>query len=179
MTSKNDWYVVNKHTGEIKDIPDVSTANEVIKEQEEQFRREHQGPYRNFYQVNRKFFKMFEDLIRNNPSAALLFQFLLNEMDGLNTVICTSKVLCECLEYSPATLSRSVKYLKGNGYIDVQKIGTTYIYVVNPELCWSSWSKNLPYCPYASSIVITPSKKRKNLFRRMISILSLKENTSD
>lgn len=179
MQSKNDWSLFHKSTGEIIDVPDVSTANKVIKDQEEKFRREHHSPYGNFYQVNRKYFKMFEDLIRNNPPAALLFQFFLSEMDGLNTVICTSKVLCECLEYSPATISRSLKYLKENGYIDVQKIGTTCIYVVNPELCWSSWSKNLPYCPYASSIVITPSKKRKNLFRRMISMLALKENPSD
>ena len=79
MKSKNDWYLVHKNTGEIMDVPDVNTANEVMKEQEEKFRREHQGPYKNFYQVNRKFFKMFEDLIRHNPSAALLFQFLLSE----------------------------------------------------------------------------------------------------
>lgn len=91
---------------------------------------------RNCVRLNRDSMMDIAKLGSEKPSALLVFMFISQNMDTNNSLAVSMKALEEALELSRTTLSRTVKYLKENGWLCINKFGTFNVYTINPEIAW-------------------------------------------
>lgn len=168
----------NEVTGEIERHISFDERAEELRLQDElekkKKEREKKNTYKNFYQINRKYSSSLISLAHNAPKASEIFQFLLLHMDKYNALICSTTVICEALNISRATAQRGIKYLKENGFIDIAKSGTTNIYIVNPDIAWSSWGKNKKYCKFSASVIISATENDDLLNKSITKQVTLK-----
>ncbi len=118
--------------------------------------REKKSPYRNFAQLNREKIPHLDRACRDNPTAVRILLFIMQHMDHCNALLCPYQVFKEYLGLSQATVARGLKYLKGKGFISVEKkpgIGNTYL--LNPELAWTSFGANLKNSRFPGEIGLT------------------------
>lgn len=113
---------------------------------------------RNFVQLNRDFMMDISKLGSDNPNALVLFMFISQHMDGNNALCISMKALEEALGLSRSTLSRAVKYLREKGWLCILKTGTSNIYVINPDIEWTSWANQKKYCKFTTNVIVTPSE---------------------
>ena len=98
-------------------------------------------------------------------------------MDKYNAVVCSYKVFQEALGMGQATVARSIKYLKENGFLYVYKTGTSNVYVANKDLVWNSWGNNVEYCEFPANIVLSASEQeeRSKVRDKRITTVQVKE----
>lgn len=121
-------------------------------------------------QKNRDFIQLYRDhvddiakLAGENYTAYKLLMLLCKHMDGTNA-LCVSRVaLSEILKCTEKTVSRAVKYLKENGWICVLKSGTSNVYIVNPEVAWTSYGNQKQYCKFQANILLSSSENAEYL----------------
>jgi DNA-binding transcriptional ArsR family regulator len=101
-------------------------------------------------------------LLNKYPKARLMLDFLIDQMDNYNAVMCSHVVLEEAFEISYATVSRNIKVLKEHGFIAVYKSGTSNVYTINPDIAWKSWGGNNKYCRFPANIIISLSEQDRN-----------------
>lgn len=130
------------------------------KEQEE-LKQQRKSPFSRFYQVNKDNSEYLRSCLRENPKALELLFFIFDHMDKYNAVICSYQVFQEALGMSKATIQRSIKYLKDNGFVYIYKTGTSNVYVANKDLVWNSWGNNVDYCEFPANIVLSRSEQEE------------------
>lgn len=113
---------------------------------------------RNFVQVNKDYMMDLALLGKQNPNALTLFLFISQNMDGNNALCISMKALQEALSLSRSTLSRAVKYLKDKGWLCVLKTGTSNVYIINPEIEWTSYANQRKYCRFETAVIVSPSE---------------------
>ena len=121
--------------------------------------RQRNSPFDTFYQVNKKNSAHLRKCLEENPQALKILLFLFDHMDHYNAVMCSYTVFSEVLGISSATITRSIKYLKDNGFIYIYKSGTSNVYVANNDLAWNSWGTNVKYCKFPTNIVLSSSEQ--------------------
>lgn len=109
---------------------------------------------RDFIQVYRNHLDMIAELGAENPTALKLLLFLMKHMDGTNALCVSATVLADMLGCSRMTVSRAVKYLKENGWLCVLKTGTSNVYVINPEVAWTSYGYQKQYCKFNATVLL-------------------------
>ena len=121
-------------------------------------------------QKNRDFIQLYRDhvddvakLARENPRAYDLFMLLIKHMDGTNALCVSNGALQELLECGKATVCRAVKHLKDNGWVCVLKSGTSNVYIVNPEVAWTSYGNQKQYCQFTSSVLLSSTENAEYL----------------
>lgn len=121
-------------------------------------------------QKDKDFIKIFRDYIddiahlaRENPKAYDLFMLLIKHMDGTNALCVSRTTLSEILNCTEKTISRSVKYLKENGWICVLKSGSSNVYIVNPDIAWTSYANQKQYCKFTGTILLSGSENAEYL----------------
>jgi hypothetical protein len=119
---------------------------------------------KDFVQFRRSFMDEVTQLANKNPMAFRLFMFLCKHMDGGNALCVSMVTLSELMETSRQTLSKAVKYLKDNGWVCVLKSGTSNVYIVNPEVAWTSYANQREYCKFQATVVL--SSTENNIFLR-------------
>ena len=89
--------------------------------------------------TNLKVHKAKLSLLRNNQTAAVIFD-LMAESCGINNYTQIGKIsISELLNISESTTKRAINYLKENGYIRIVIKATSHtppVYQVNPTLVW-------------------------------------------
>lgn len=135
------------------------TANKNIKDKD----NKHKSNFKDFYQINKKHSDKLITLALKNPKANALLLFILNNMDGLNALQCSSVVLQEALGMSRTTIYRLTKYLQQNGFIAILKSGTSNVYIVNDDLAWSSWGNNKQYCKFPATVMLSGTENAEFL----------------
>lgn len=118
---------------------------------------------KDFIQMYRDFLDDIGNLGYENPNALRLFFFITKHMDNGNALCISMNALSEILKQSRQTISKSVKYLKDDGWICVLKSGTSNIYIVNPEIAWTSYDRQKQYCKFQSNVIVTPSENAEYL----------------
>lgn len=113
---------------------------------------------KNFVQLNRDFMMDIAILGKENSSALSVFMFISQNMDGNNALCISMKALEEALELSRSTLSRAVKYLKEKGWLCILKTGTSNVYIINPDIEWTSWANQKQYCKFQTNVIVSPSE---------------------
>ena len=139
---------------------ETENLNEV---QSEKIRKK--SPYKKWTQVNNdsaaKEARYW--LMKENPVAYCIMDFLASNMDMYNAVICSYKVIQEKFGYSKATVTRAIKLLKDHKFLQVAKSGTSNIYMINKTLYWNSWGNNYAYAEFGAKVIISSSEQEKTL----------------
>ena len=125
-------------------------------------KRERQSPFSRWTQFNLEKTQKLMWLTLKYPKAHAILLFLVDQMDDYNAVMCSYQVLQEVLEVGQATIARSIKVLKENGYIAVLKSGTSNVYAINDKLYWKSWANNRRYSKFPANVVLALSEQEKN-----------------
>ncbi len=113
---------------------------------------------RNFVQLNRDFMMDVAKLGSEKPSALSVFMFISQNMDGNNALCVSMKALEEALGLSRSTLSRAVNYLEEKGWLCILKTGTSNVYIINPEIEWTSWANQKQYCKFNTNVIVSASE---------------------
>lgn len=121
-------------------------------------------------QKNRDFIQLYRDhiddvakLARDNGKAYDLFMLLVKHMDGTNALAVSNVALSELLQVTTRTIQRAVKYLKDSGWICVLKTGTSNVYIVNPEVAWTSYGNQKQYCKFQANVLLSSSENAEYL----------------
>lgn len=118
---------------------------------------------KNFVQLYREHIDDIARLAKENPSAYELFMLLIKHMDGTNALTVSNVALSEILQVATRTVQRAVKYLKDNGWICVLKSGTTNVYIVNPDIAWTSYENQKQYCKFSANVLLASSENAEYL----------------
>lgn len=110
---------------------------------------------RDFIMVYRSGIYAESELVEKNPTAYRVLLFLLRHMDSQNAVIIPQHYIAERLNRTRQTISRAIKYLKDNNWICVLKAGNQAVYIVNPDMYWTSYAEDKKYCKFTASVVIS------------------------
>lgn len=121
-------------------------------------------------QKNRDFIQLYRDhvddvarLAGENYTAYKLFLLFVKHMDGTNALCVSNNALQELLGCCKNTIIRATKYLKDNGWICVLKSGTSNVYIVNPDVAWTSYGNQKQYCKFQASVLLSSSENAEYL----------------
>lgn len=114
----------------------------------------------NFIQLKRPAIKYFRSLMKDNPLAAQIFSFLMEHMDYRNAVVCSSTVLREYFEVSRMSVYRALKCLKESHFLIIGKSGSTNVFIVNPEIVWSSYASAKKFCEFQGTIFMSETENK-------------------
>lgn len=121
-------------------------------------------------QKNRDFIQLYRDhiddvakLARDNGKAYDLFMLLVKHMDSTNALAVSNIALSELLQVTTRTVQRAVKYLKDNGWVCVLKSGTSNVYIVNPDVAWTSYGNQKQYCKFQANVLLSSSENAEYL----------------
>lgn len=145
--------------------------------EQEELKNARKSPFSRFYQVNKDNSEYLRSCLKENPKALEVLFFIFDHMDKYNAVVCSYKVFQEALGMGQATVARSIKYLKENGFLYVYKTGTSNVYVANKDLVWNSWGNNVEYCEFPANIVLSASEQeeRSKVRDKRITTVQVKE----
>lgn len=119
----------------------------------------------NFIQFYRNNIRTIAQLAKNNSTAFDIFMFICEHMDGYNALMASYQVFMDLTGKSSSTVTRSIKYLYDNGYIDILKSGTSNVYIINQEIAWTSYGNQKQYCQFAGKILVSASENKEYMFR--------------
>lgn len=150
---------------------------EVVKEEVQEALQQGQAEKNvDFVQVYRNNMKAFRKIIRDNPTAAELFYFLVEHMDRNNSLVCSSRVLEEALGKSKTTIWRSVAYLKERSFIETSKMGSCNVYHINASISWSSWANNRKYAKFNAIVLISESEQEDLINKTFVKELNVQDD---
>lgn len=132
-------------------------------EQEKNKTKQDDKKNKDFIQLYRNQIDNVADLALANASAYKLFMFLLKNMDGGNALCVSNSALQEILGCGKATICRAVKYLKDEGWICVLKSSTTNVYIVNPDIAWTSYGYQKQYCKFTTNVILSGTENAEYL----------------
>lgn len=118
---------------------------------------------KDFVQLYRKHIDDLTRLARDNGRAYDLFMFLIKNMDGYNALCVSTNVLAEIMEVSTRTIFRASKYLKDTGWICILKSGSTNVYIVNPDIAWTSYGNQKAYCKFTTNVLLSSTENAEYL----------------
>ena len=108
----------------------------------------------NFIMFFREHLAEMRWLSQENPTAYNVFLFLCEHMDRGNGIICPSSLMEQYFNKSRVTISRAIKHLYDNGFIDILKIGTSNAYVINPSIAWTNKKAGIEYCQFNGTMLV-------------------------
>lgn len=119
----------------------------------------------NFIQLYRDNMPELRWLMTKQPFASSLLFFILEHMDTKNALACSYSVFEDYFEKSRMTIYRAIKILEENGFIDVLKMGTSNVYVVNQDLAWTSYNTSKKYAKYEGNILVSKKENKDYEYR--------------
>ena len=128
---------------------------------------------RDFVQVYPKGWKRLQALIRTNPSAARVFAFLAEHVDGIcGAVVVSQEVMAKELEVHERTIRRLTQQLEDAGAILRIKIGTgVYAYALDPSEIWRSWDEKKPMAAFVTKTLVLKSDRANGQVRRKLKVM--------
>jgi len=145
--------------------PNIKTFEEREKEiellEEKQIKEKKKSTYNTWVQYNLEYGNLLLDFGLKNPKAKAILEFLVINMDNYNAVMCSYQVLQERFNIAQATVARSIKVLKDNGYIAIFKSGSSNVYAVNDNLYWKSWGSNKKFSKFPANIILSETEQNQ------------------
>lgn len=118
---------------------------------------------KDFVMYFRPFMDELTKMAGENYTAYKLFQLLCKHMDGTNALVISMVALSEVMGMSRQTISKAVKYLSDNGWICVMKSGTSNVYIVNPDVAWTSYADQKASCSFKANVILSGTENAKFL----------------
>lgn len=133
---------------------------------------------------NRNFYMVFKaggsqalrGLMKKSTNAAMLFLYLAENIDKSNAIVATGRVLSEELNIHETAISRAIKILVDERYVDRLKTGNTNIFVLNPKIIWSSWANGKDRCWFDNTKVLFSKAEQPQPIRRKMAVLMKKQS---
>ena len=94
---------------------------------------------KDFVKLYRRSFPELGELAKENGTALCILLFLIRHMDRNNAIIIKQDIIAEYVKLSRQTVSKQLKYLDANGWIQIIKHGREIIYIVNDYMAWTSY----------------------------------------
>ena len=118
---------------------------------------------KDFVMYFRPFMDELTKMAGENYTAYKLFQFFCKNMDGTNALVVSMNALSEIMQTSRQTVSKAVKYLSENGWVCVLKSGTSNVYIVNPDVAWTSYADQKATCNFQANVILCASENAEYL----------------
>lgn len=109
-----------------------------------------------FLMTEKKAHQAWAQLIDKDKTAAALLHTLVAYMDKRNAVVVSQKNLAALMGKTLATISRAVRVLREDGWIQVVRIngqGAVNAYVVNSAVAWSDRRENKQYSTFHATVI--------------------------
>lgn len=103
----------------------------------------------------RYYVKQIADLGLKNPSALRVLLFLITNMDGTNAIGVTQELIAEMTHLAKRTITKAIAYLQENGWLEVFKLGRANVYVINPNVVWTSYADQKQYCKFQGTFMLS------------------------
>ena len=113
---------------------------------------------KDFVMYFRPFMDELTRMAGENYTAFRLFQLICKNMDGTNALVVSMTALSEIMQTSRQTISKAVQYLSKNGWVCVLKSGTSNVYIVNPDVAWTSYAGQVSTCNFKAQVMLTASE---------------------
>lgn len=128
---------------------------------------------RNFTQVYPKGWKRLQLLIRTNPSAARVYAFLAENIDGTcGAVVVSQEVIAQELGVHKRTVIRLCKQLEEMGALVRLKVGNgVNAYALDPEEIWKSWDDQKDLASFRTRTLVRKSDRANGQVRRKLRIM--------
>lgn len=140
---------------------------EIHEEQKgEEQEREQADKNTNFVQLYRDHMPEMRWLMTNHSFASSLLFFILEHMDNRNALACSYSVFEDYFGKSRMTIYRAIKLLEENGFIDVLKMGTSNVYLVNADLAWTDSRSSKKYAKYDGKILVSKKENKDYEYRK-------------
>jgi len=97
-------------------------------------------------------------LSMNHGKAYNILLFIMEHMDFQNALVCPYTIFQEYFGISRMTVSRAIKTLKDEGFVDILKVGNTNVYIVNPDVAWTNYADKIQYCKFQGNILVNKSE---------------------
>ena len=112
-------------------------------------------------------------LMKDSPSAARVFAFLAQHIDGqVGAVVVSQEVMARELGVSEITIRRQTKYLEQHGALVRVKVGTgVYAYALDPEEIWKSWADRKDQAAFTARTLVRKSDKANAEVRRRLKVM--------
>lgn len=119
----------------------------------------------NFVMMYREHMPEIRWLMKKSGIASSILNFIMEHMNSQNALVCSQKVFMEYFEISRPTVARAIKLLYECGFIDIMKSGTANVYIVAPNVAWTSWNNQREYCKFDGKILIAKSENKDSYYR--------------
>jgi len=140
----------------------LETEFENAKSEEEQQERKKNH---NFIQIYRENMPELRWLMSNHSFASSILFFILEHMDTKNALACSYAVFEDYFGKSRSTVYRAIKILEDNGFIDLLKVGSSNLYLVNSELAWSDKNDKKQFAKYDGNILVSRKENKDFTYR--------------
>lgn len=139
-------------------LDELQKQDEIAKKAQERLKG---SPYKSWIQMNNdpEIRKNYRALLRENPTAVILFDFMIEHMDGRNALVCSYKVFQDALDIGRTTASKAIKTLTERGFIAVKRSGRSNVYLLNDNIVWKSWGKNKKYSEFPANVILSASEQ--------------------
>ncbi|OCW71072.1 replication protein [Limosilactobacillus reuteri] len=159
----NEKILLELNPDEFKKITKLLEIQE--EEQEKVEQKQEQEKNANFVQLYRDHMPEVRWLMTNHSFASSLLFFILEHMDNRNALACSYSVFEDYFGKSRMTIYRAVKVLEENGFIDVLKMGTSNVYIVNADLAWTDKNNNKKFAKYDGKILVSKKENKDYEYR--------------
>lgn len=147
-----------------------------VQEEKRQKQIEEERKNSDFTQVYKKYWKFIQNIIDENPKAAILYNFLAEHAaPDTGAVVVSQQILADKMGVSRMTISRHIKYLeKKNMILKISLSGGVCAYALDPEMVWKSYSTNKEYATFKTKTLVKKIDMEKNEIHRKLNVM-LKE----
>jgi DNA-binding transcriptional ArsR family regulator len=135
------------------------------KEEEERKKQEELQKNANFIQLYRDHMPEMRWLMTNHQFASSVLFFILEHMDNRNALACSYSVFEDYFEKHKTTIYRNLKILEENGFIDILKMGTSNVYLVNQDLAWTDNKSSKKFAKYDGKILVSKKENKDYQYR--------------
>lgn len=134
-------------------------------EEKEQERQEQAQRNSDFVQIYRENMPELRWLMSNHNFPTALLFFIIEHMDNRNALACSYAVFEDYFSKSRMTIYRGLKVLEENGFIDVLKMGTSNVYLVNQDLAWTDRKDMKKFAKYDGKILVSRKENKDYQYR--------------
>lgn len=145
---------------QIQRLLELSQENEKVEEEKKKEEKNY-----NFIQLYRDNMPELRWLMNTNAFASNLLFFILEHMDNKNALACSYSVFEDYFGKSRTTIYRAIKTLEENGFLDVLKMGTSNVYLVNEDLAWTDKNSNKKFSKYEGKILVSRKENKDYEYR--------------
>ncbi|ODQ00626.1 hypothetical protein [Salinivibrio sp. SS2] len=127
-----------------------------------------------FYAFNKQNYKKKLQLAIDNPVANSIFEYMVSEMDNTNALCVSMKTLETIFGLKRNALSKHIKYLEKEQFLEIYKLGNMNVYAINAYLVWTQGDANLHKAKFKANVVLNLDEQTTKVKREYAKQVSIK-----